>query len=339
MRRGRRAAAGNGEEDVPWASFADALTGLLFVFILLTVKFVVDAQQKKEEFDAARLAQEEALARLIDAGQRARDLADVGVPGSVARCLKARAATLEARLELIQGTAGTDDAAAISMLLDATESTSVGWFTTGEARLQGEACVVTRAVAQCLSAAVTAPAHPILKPEDTLRVLVEGHTDWAAVLSGPYPSNWELSGARAAALVRALIGSGGDPRCAGEADAAALQAAVDVGKLQLIAVGRADQAPSRAVICQLGGAGDAICACIRGEASTPAARQACEKQALSEGLYAGTTHQQRLVTWANADEGRMRSLRRVDLRFEVRPVIPDSPNAANAAPNAAPNAP
>ena len=40
------------------------------------------------------------------------------------------------------------------------------------------------------------------------RVVVEGHTDSRPVLSGIYPSNWELSGARAARVVRMFLGHG-----------------------------------------------------------------------------------------------------------------------------------
>lgn len=46
------------------------------------------------------------------------------------------------------------------------------------------------------------------------RVAIEGHTDsdpLPEILQDKYPSNWELSGARAAAVVRLLIGMGVDP--------------------------------------------------------------------------------------------------------------------------------
>lgn len=43
------------------------------------------------------------------------------------------------------------------------------------------------------------------------RIIVEGHTDGRPVLSGPYPSNWELSGARASRVVRLFVERGFDP--------------------------------------------------------------------------------------------------------------------------------
>ena len=39
-------------------------------------------------------------------------------------------------------------------------------------------------------------------------VRVEGHTDSTPIATGQFPSNWELSGARAAAVVRTMIGEG-----------------------------------------------------------------------------------------------------------------------------------
>ncbi|MEQ9094206.1 MAG: OmpA family protein, partial [Miltoncostaeaceae bacterium] len=39
-------------------------------------------------------------------------------------------------------------------------------------------------------------------------VRVEGHTDTAPIATAVFPSNWELSGGRAAAVVRALVGGG-----------------------------------------------------------------------------------------------------------------------------------
>ncbi|MDA0999758.1 MAG: flagellar motor protein MotB [bacterium] len=41
------------------------------------------------------------------------------------------------------------------------------------------------------------------------RVIVEGHTDDVPPKGGPYPSNWELSAARAASVVRFMISEGG----------------------------------------------------------------------------------------------------------------------------------
>lgn len=43
------------------------------------------------------------------------------------------------------------------------------------------------------------------------KVAVEGHTDSRKILSGPFPSNWELSSARAARVVRAFIDQGFEP--------------------------------------------------------------------------------------------------------------------------------
>ncbi|NYZ12773.1 OmpA family protein [Azospirillum sp. RWY-5-1] len=43
-------------------------------------------------------------------------------------------------------------------------------------------------------------------------IVVEGHTDVTAVTGGRYPSNWELSGARASGVVRRLIELGIEPQ-------------------------------------------------------------------------------------------------------------------------------
>ncbi len=44
------------------------------------------------------------------------------------------------------------------------------------------------------------------------RFVVEGHTDSRPVLSGSFPTNWELSSARASRVVRVFLDSGFDPR-------------------------------------------------------------------------------------------------------------------------------
>ncbi|HAI59405.1 MAG TPA: flagellar motor protein MotD [Xanthomonadaceae bacterium] len=68
------------------------------------------------------------------------------------------------------------------------------------------------------SAALSAPAREAIDQLATvLRELpnelrIEGHTDNDPIASALFPSNWELSGARAASVIRLLEGRGVDPR-------------------------------------------------------------------------------------------------------------------------------
>jgi chemotaxis protein MotB len=48
----------------------------------------------------------------------------------------------------------------------------------------------------------------IVADEKTHPVEVEGHTDNRPIATSQYPSNWQLSGARAGAVVQRLIGTG-----------------------------------------------------------------------------------------------------------------------------------
>jgi chemotaxis protein MotB len=52
----------------------------------------------------------------------------------------------------------------------------------------------------------------VLRGELKHPIVVEGHTDSQPIHSGIYPSNWELSGARSAAVVREFIHTGVLPR-------------------------------------------------------------------------------------------------------------------------------
>lgn len=72
-------------------------------------------------------------------------------------------------------------------------------FATGEARLDVAAVRALVAVARILAAA-------------EFPITVEGHTDNAPISTPQFPSNWELSGARAASVVRLFIDSGVDAR-------------------------------------------------------------------------------------------------------------------------------
>jgi chemotaxis protein MotB len=72
-------------------------------------------------------------------------------------------------------------------------------FPLGDARLQPAAVKALRAVAE-----VVAPAG--------FPVTVEGHTDPTPIATPQFPSNWELSGARASSVVRLFVDAGVAPQ-------------------------------------------------------------------------------------------------------------------------------
>lgn len=325
MRRGRGSSrGGHGDEEVPWASFADALTGLLFVFIVLTVKFVMDAQKAKAEAEEER-------SELTGARERARALAAQDRVGSIAHCVFEEGRNVVADLKLVQGK-GADDTA-LSVVLPEVER--VGWFETADATLRGQACDTTRVIARCVARAMpsvesssASSGSPILLKHDRLRVLVEGHTDSHPLAAGEaFATNWELSGARAAAVVRALTVA--PSACADLDDVAVVAGAMAESRLELIAAGRADQAPSWAVVCgdKPAASPDPVCACDKDDASSQAkcvreeaAKVDGEKDPQGGEVDAGMA-QQSLINWANKTPERRRSMRRVDLRFEVLPSL------------------
>jgi len=73
-------------------------------------------------------------------------------------------------------------------------------FKSGEAQLQEN----SRHLMQTIAA--------VLVRDGRLPVQVEGHTDDVPIVSAQFPSNWELSAARASSVVRALADGGVDPR-------------------------------------------------------------------------------------------------------------------------------
>jgi len=68
-------------------------------------------------------------------------------------------------------------------------------FPLGEARLQPAAVKALRAVAEVAATA-------------DFPIIVEGHTDPTPIATPQFPSNWELSGARASSVVRLFVESG-----------------------------------------------------------------------------------------------------------------------------------
>ncbi len=72
-------------------------------------------------------------------------------------------------------------------------------FPLGEARLQPAAVKALRAVAEVAATA-------------DFPITVEGHTDPTPIATPQFPSNWELSGARASSVVRLFVESGVAPQ-------------------------------------------------------------------------------------------------------------------------------
>jgi chemotaxis protein MotB len=62
----------------------------------------------------------------------------------------------------------------------------------------------------------------ILRKEGAHQIMVEGHTDTVPISGSLFPTNWELSTARASRVVRFLIGSGVTQRRLSAAGYAAL---------------------------------------------------------------------------------------------------------------------
>jgi chemotaxis protein MotB len=157
----------NGDE---WlVTFADAMTLLLAFFVML-VSF--------SKIDLVTFEQVQAgIAR--DLGQR-----------TVAR----PAAQLRAQLEAMVDSMGVADAVRVDtfdrgIMLELAAST---FFRSGSAEIRPE----SRTILVTISEALVAPRY------STFKIAVEGHTDDTPPLIARYATNWELSGARAANIVR-----------------------------------------------------------------------------------------------------------------------------------------
>lgn len=285
MRRHRRRVGGHGDEEVPWPSFADALTGLLFVFIVLALSFAY--QLSKAKIEADERAQE--LALQGQQRQRAqeveRDLIAVEGSGgekahSVAICLR----DLFPEIELSPTI--RESRLSIYLVEDGRSAGTVGWFDTGKAALNAKSCAVAQALGPCLEEAL---AHPRLGSENDdrflLRVFVEGHTDNERVVGGDFATNWELSAARASAVVRAFLVSGAESGrelpCQAKETPARLKREMARQRLDVVATGMAERRPAWGRVCEEA-PDDSVCRCFAGEG---AALEQCETELRSDARW------------------------------------------------------
>lgn len=343
-RRGSRAPE-HPEERVPWASFADALTGLLFVFILLALSFAWQLKQVEAQA-AQKLAERQVQVEQAKRAMRlARELVGTGQAAkahSVAVCLEDKSRDLaDGQGVWLQPSANESDASlALYLFSDAMLTTTIQWFDSGQATLSDRPEAIARQIGPCIEQALS---HPDFQDEFMLRVFVEGHTDFEPLRGQvrQFETNWELSGARAAAVVRVLV----DPECSGvqpddcDASPKKLKEATAAGQLDIIAAGLADRRPAWHRICEQEGGDDAVCTCLQANGGKARECDAVLKDYMrANGIEGPDTSLDRLVAWANHEvdpfqgpqsrtagagrQTRKSMQRRVDLRFEVIPRDP-----------------
>ena len=192
---------GHGEHDAEqeqaerWLiSYADLITTLMVFFLALYVlELAKDHDLQTKQFEA-----QVASARTQHATSTAAD------------ARKAAQATLVALLKPLS------DQHAITVS-ESTQGVEIAinakvLFNSGDARLLPDSIDVLTRVAKVLAA------------QSGKNILVEGHSDSTPISNGKYESNWELSAARAGAVVRYFVDKGIEPH-------------------RLSAVGRADNIP------------------------------------------------------------------------------------------------
>lgn len=326
--------AGDEEEETPWLSFSDAVTALLFVFIATTFWFMFRLEQARHLLEQRIDERTEEVKKL-----RGADIAASELLQGVGVCLTERSADGVRVRPVVEQSTHT-----MSLYIEPQASTVVEWFKVCSAEITPDAAIVAGMARDCLAAEV-----PRLTEDYTVLLTLEGHTDARVPGAGDcrqrFPSNWELSGARAGAALRRLMCDDGSCSATESAKAGTLrELAQDREKLQLVAAGRAESMPAWGALCAAdwpGAAVDksldaAICSALQGEtAGAGGARASTVTSLVSASPIAPLrgpirTFDEALVAWANdprcgrqddarvCDE-RFRRLRRVDMRVDLRP--------------------
>jgi chemotaxis protein MotB len=110
---------------------------------------------------------------------------------------------LKKSLAMSLGASGYDQFMAVSEQnhIVSLEMSSSSFFERGSAKFSPQALPMLKLIAEQIA--------PVAR--EKMMISVEGHTDDIPIASEQYPSNWELSAARAANVVRYLIASGFPP--------------------------------------------------------------------------------------------------------------------------------
>lgn len=175
-------------------SYADLITTLMVFFLALYVLELAkdhDLQTKQFEAQVASARTQHATSTAADARKAAQ--------ATLVALLKPLSD--EHAITVSESTQGVEIAINAKVL-----------FNSGDARLLPDSIDVLNRVAK------------VLANQSGKNILVEGHSDSAPISNGKYESNWELSAARAGAVVRYFVDRGIEPH-------------------RLSAVGRADNVP------------------------------------------------------------------------------------------------
>ncbi|MBU7439854.1 OmpA family protein [Paraburkholderia fungorum] len=198
---GYRHADGNGDADDEaqsgrWLiSYADLITTLMVLFLALYALQLA----KNRELEVKMLAQR--AVKTATAAQAVQ--APPAVPDAARRQLLALLAPLQDNRQITISNASQGVEIAINAKV---------LFNSGDAHLLPESFGVLNQIAG------------VLRERAKNNILVEGHTDSVPISSAKYESNWELSSARAGAVVRFFAGRGIEPH-------------------RMAAIGRADNFP------------------------------------------------------------------------------------------------
>ena len=306
------------EAESPWVSFADVLTGLLFVFIALTFWTSWQLLQKQAEAAAekARLTGADALAAAL--------IGTTADPGPFSECLKSSANN------------GIEDVAPDPLTTSVAIYLSGGtpWFNACSDDLHDPSppgaksvrAAAVRTIYRCVEDTILVEATESYR----IGITFEGHTDMGrsdACPGKPGLSNWRLSGARAAAVLETFIVQSviyTDP----------VPSAIADKHLQVVAAGLSDTRPAWSAICrETGPADEGVCRRLNaGEVARADLLDFLRRPRLTgyrcRGAVVSTEEQtdsELLRLWANScptvegHEGRLDRLRRVDVRVELRP--------------------
>lgn len=180
-------------------SYADLITTLMVLFLALYALQLA----KNRELEVRMLEHREVKAATAAGSAHAPVVAVPGAPEAARRQLLSLLAPLQDNRQITISSASQGVEIAINAKV---------LFNSGDARLLPESFGVLEQIAG------------VLRDRSKNNILVEGHTDSVPISTAKYESNWELSSARAGAVVRFFADKGIEPH-------------------RMAAIGRADNFP------------------------------------------------------------------------------------------------